>query len=426
MKPAGVLLGISGILITGSILLNSPHLAGVALFLLTYYSSIRLSLKGKGTVVMSFPQEARELERIRVPTTVEGRFKIPGIVRIRIKGRDVEGDEAEIRINPNAIASLLLSFRPLRKGIIEPEVEAVFTDLSGLFKMPLEIQGIKPLTVHPSPSKLAVAGKIRRNPNVFMELEKALGMGIETFEFEELREYIPGDELRRIDWKATSRFQKPIIKVFKKEVPAEIKILLNVDESFRRELSGKKIDYLTLILSQLIAYFSHHGHRLDIIAYNDKGVVKVIRNAGDPRKAILQLELKPLQGKPQLIPSVGRSRKALKAFLKRLGRIPLTGIEEAGRRVSNDSYVIVVDDIGLHPNELLGTVREMEKRGCRVVVLYPNPLYFLSLKDVNPEELETIFRGYIERKRLLKKMHSSLRIIELSPQDLLPKVVERL
>ena len=33
-------------------------------------------------------------------------------------------------------------------------------------------------------------------------------------EFEEVREYQPGDEIRTIDWNVTARFNEPFVKVF--------------------------------------------------------------------------------------------------------------------------------------------------------------------------------------------------------------------
>jgi len=36
-------------------------------------------------------------------------------------------------------------------------------------------------------------------------------------EFSEVREYIPGDEIRTIDWNVTARMGRPFVKIFKEE-----------------------------------------------------------------------------------------------------------------------------------------------------------------------------------------------------------------
>ena len=39
----------------------------------------------------------------------------------------------------------------------------------------------------------------------------------EGFEFAELREYVYGDDIRKIDWKTTAKLGKPFVKVYKEE-----------------------------------------------------------------------------------------------------------------------------------------------------------------------------------------------------------------
>src|SRR2546430_6697424 len=48
-------------------------------------------------------------------------------------------------------------------------------------------------------------------------------------DFEELREYMPGDEVRDIDWNVTNRMGRPFVKRFREE--RELAIVLAVDVS---------------------------------------------------------------------------------------------------------------------------------------------------------------------------------------------------
>ncbi|NRA39354.1 MAG: DUF58 domain-containing protein, partial [Planctomycetes bacterium] len=48
-------------------------------------------------------------------------------------------------------------------------------------------------------------------------------------EFEEVREYVPGDDVRSIDWNVSARANKPFIKVFREE--RELTVMLMVDLS---------------------------------------------------------------------------------------------------------------------------------------------------------------------------------------------------
>jgi len=54
------------------------------------------------------------------------------------------------------------------------------------------------------------------------------GLGLE---FEEVREYQPGDEIRTIDWNVTARYSKPYVKVFREERELTVYILVDVSSS---------------------------------------------------------------------------------------------------------------------------------------------------------------------------------------------------
>ena len=50
-------------------------------------------------------------------------------------------------------------------------------------------------------------------------------------EFEEVREYFPGDDYRRIDWNVTSRHNSPYVKVFKEERQLNVMLLIDISGS---------------------------------------------------------------------------------------------------------------------------------------------------------------------------------------------------
>jgi uncharacterized protein (DUF58 family) len=52
-------------------------------------------------------------------------------------------------------------------------------------------------------------------------------------EFEEVREYQPGDEVRHIDWNVTARMNHPFVKNFKEEREMTIMLLVDISSSTR-------------------------------------------------------------------------------------------------------------------------------------------------------------------------------------------------
>ena len=49
--------------------------------------------------------------------------------------------------------------------------------------------------------------------------------------FSEVRNYIPGDEIRTIDWNVTARFNEPFVKVFEEERELTVMLLIDISGS---------------------------------------------------------------------------------------------------------------------------------------------------------------------------------------------------
>ncbi|MEZ4321936.1 MAG: DUF58 domain-containing protein [Myxococcota bacterium] len=58
-------------------------------------------------------------------------------------------------------------------------------------------------------------------------------------EFEEVREYMPGDDVRHIDWNVTARSGEPFIKVFREERQLTVLLLVDVSGSTRVGSGGR-------------------------------------------------------------------------------------------------------------------------------------------------------------------------------------------
>lgn len=58
-------------------------------------------------------------------------------------------------------------------------------------------------------------------------------------EFDEVRPYVPGDEVRRIDWNVTARTGEPFLKTFKEERELTLLLVMDVSGSVRFGSGGK-------------------------------------------------------------------------------------------------------------------------------------------------------------------------------------------
>tara|TARA_B100000029_G_scaffold415324_2_gene419084 strand:+ start:4372 stop:5304 length:933 start_codon:yes stop_codon:yes gene_type:complete len=99
------------------------------------------------------------------------------------------------------------------------------------------------------------------------------GMGIE---FDELRTYIPGDDIRAIDWKSWARTGQPLIRRYKEE--RDLTLLIAVDISNSLQFGASRMRKTELV-AELTAVFA-----LSAIRNNDQ--VGVVLFSGTPQRFI--------------------------------------------------------------------------------------------------------------------------------------------
>jgi uncharacterized protein (DUF58 family) len=423
MRRADLVLSLSAVALSAAYLLGNPALGLVGALILAHYSMARLSFSPRLDIERELPERASEGEPVKARLRVRNLSTIPGVVTVRETAERIISRPLRLRIGASEEKFAEHTLVPLVKGKLSLKAEVVFEDQLGLFARRFPVKDTGEMTVFPSPKSIRQAMAEKKQVEALAEAEQALGLGSETLEFEELREFLPGDDITKIDWKATSRLQKLIVRVFKRESMADVYFLVNVDKRFRRELKPGRVNYLVLLLAQLATYFKRFGHGIRGVAYDERSVVKSV--GGDPLKLLEGLELRGEFGIPALKPSEIGSLSRLRRLLSR-SRKGTPGIVRASLRVPAGSYVIIVDDPGLHPGDILTAVRLLERKGSKVALIYPNPIYFLPKDSLTEENLEALYRAYKERKELLKRVRARLKVVEVSPRDLLPEVVRKL
>jgi len=100
----------------------------------------------------------------------------------------------------------------------------------------------------------------------YLSVFKGKGM-----EFHEVREYLPGDDVRSIDWNVTARMGRPFLKVFSEE--RELTVILLVDMSssgtFGTHIQTKR--ELMAEVSALLAFSAiANNDRVGLIIFTDK------------------------------------------------------------------------------------------------------------------------------------------------------------
>ena len=111
----------------------------------------------------------------------------------------------------------------------------------------------------------------------YQSVFKGVGM-----EFDEVREYNPGDEIRSIDWNVTARMGHPFVKKFVEERELTIMFLLDVSMSCRFGTRGRtKNDLAAEICSVLAFSATKNNDKVGMLTFTDR-VEKFI----PPRKGV--------------------------------------------------------------------------------------------------------------------------------------------
>lgn len=127
-------------------------------------------------------------------------------------------------------------------------------------------------------------------------------------EFEEVREYIPGDDIRSIDWNVTARMNAPFIKKFREE--RELTVFLVVDisashlfgssKSFKRDVSAELAAVLAFAAiknNDRVGLILHSGE-VECYVPPEKGLRHVLRVVSDV------LHFQPKRKDTALVPAI--------------------------------------------------------------------------------------------------------------------------
>lgn len=195
-----------------------------------------------------------------------------------------------------------------------------------------------------------------------------LGMSVD---FAEHRAYMPGDDVRRIDWRVYARTDRLYVKQFEADTNANLHLLLDISRSMNFGSGAvSKLEYAKYLAASLAYLSLRQRDRIGLITF-DNDIVDVIPTS------IRHFE-RVLHALDRLIPG-GVSDYQL----------PLEKIAEQLRR---RSLVVLISDLYDTPDRLLKAINQLHYRGNDLIVFHLlDPLELsLNLGDVaSVEDLET-------------------------------------
>jgi uncharacterized protein (DUF58 family) len=161
--------------------------------------------------------------------------------------------------------------RPLRRGDYQ------FGDINLRWQAPLglivrqgQVPAANPVKVYPNLLNVRrYELLLRRNRLQELGLRHTRVFGQGT-EFERLREYLPDDEYRRIDWKATARRHRPVTIEYQSERSQNIMVVLDTGRMMQSPVAQiAKLDYVINAALLLTYVASGKGDKVGMMTFAD-------------------------------------------------------------------------------------------------------------------------------------------------------------
>jgi uncharacterized protein (DUF58 family) len=213
-------------------------------------------------------------------------------------------------------------------------------------------------------------------------------------EFEEHREYSPGDDVRHIDWKAYGKFDRYSIKEYRETTNLKAYILLDASSSMSYASDGlSKFEYGSTLTASLAYLMLKQQDAVGLIIFSNR-IEKMVPPMATPGH--LFAILKELEDRiPRGETSSGPVLQELAGSLKRRG------------------IIILISDLLDKPEEVMRGLKQLRSKGNDVMVFhlldsdelefpFEQPTLFIDLE----EDINLLTDPQAVRSSYLKSMNS--------------------
>jgi uncharacterized protein (DUF58 family) len=187
-----------------------------------------------------------------------------------------------------------------------------------------------------------------------------------SVEFEEHREYSPGDEIRRIDWKALGKFDRYYIKEYEDETNLRAHLVLDASASMDYASDGiSKFDYGCTLTASLAYLILRQQDAAGIVTFSDH----------------IESFVPPRAKRDYMTQIVHALEQRGPAGDTNVGKI----LEDIAGQIKRRGLVILVSDLLDEPEQILKGLRLFRFKGNDVIVFHV----------LDPAELDLPFDGNI-------------------------------
>ena len=233
----------------------------------------KFSLGAENVVTLKIVNRSHHRLRLRLKDDFPNEFLFENVIH-------------KCRVSPMQQEDISYRLTPLRRGIYQfGNIHVRCWGILGFVVRQHKVEAASEIKVYPNLQAVQQYELlVKRGMLHQMGLKNSRQFG-EGTEIERLREYLPDDDFRRIDWKATARHRKPIVREFETERSQDIVIMLDTgrlmaspillgsdDIPDSESISQKamlKLDYAinTTLMATYVSML--RGDRIGLIAFAD-------------------------------------------------------------------------------------------------------------------------------------------------------------
>lgn len=178
----------------------------------------------------------------------------------------------DFQLMPRATKELTYNFTPKSRGIFSFGKTVVYLrSFLNLVQLKLNLNTAQDIHVYPSikaMKKMEFEVFTHQSPSQGIKKVRRIG---HNSEFEQIKNYVQGDEIKTINWKATSKRNELMVNQYQAEKSQAIYTIIDKSRSMRQEFEGMTLlDYAinsTLVFSNVAI---KKGDRFGLISFSDK------------------------------------------------------------------------------------------------------------------------------------------------------------
>ncbi|GGF14362.1 DUF58 domain-containing protein [Subtercola lobariae] len=232
-------------------------------------------------------------------------------------------------------------------------------------------------------------------------------------EFDSLREYVRGDDVRSIDWRATARREEVVVRTWRPERDRRVVIIIDTGRTSAARIDDEpRLDTAFEATLLLAALASAAGDRVDVLAYDRRARARVQGATGPALLSQLVDALAPVE--PELL------------------EMDWSSIAAQVRQITNQrSLVVLLTSIETPGSSqgLLAALPQLTRRHTVMVASVTDPATFAAV-SVRDDRTSTYLAAAAERALLdVSRVSAAVRqlgaeVVTGAPADLPPAVAD--